>query len=117
MKKEERIRLEKERVELDAEIAALQSNLKMLSVNDPLYAKTVEALDNLIRIRCSRNESTQKCAKESRTKFETGTKIISALGTLAIGAVGLALAYRIDCNDEIVRNRTSQGFFHKFFRF
>lgn len=117
MKKEERIRLEKERVELDAEIAALQSNLKTLSVDDPLYAKTVEALDNLIRIRNGRNESAQKCAKDSRTKVETGVKVFTAMGTLAIGAVGLMLSYRIDNSDEMVRNRTTQGFFHKFFRF
>ena len=116
-KKTQKVESKKEELDLDAEIERLQKQLiGMSGANDENYAATVEALAKLYAIRQSRNESSEKCAKDRRSKIETIGKVICNGAMVILCCAGLVLSYRIDQSDWILNNKQTMGFFNKIFK-
>lgn len=87
----------------------MERDLKGLKPDDPKRESYLKALKN--------NAELDEIRERTKTSKKDGFwKIVSSIATIGLSAFGLSKAYAIDRSDEIVKNKTTQGYFHKVFK-
>lgn len=87
---------------LRKEKRAQMENAKTLGVDDKTYKPTLDAVEQMTKIR--------------NMNWDIFLKGLQIVGTLALGGLVAKAAYGVDKSDEILKNKNSMGLFGKVFR-
>lgn len=95
--------------EYEAEVEKLRDMLKDLDVEDSKYDKITTEIGKIEKIISDAKASADK-------RGETWQKIGCGITTAACTCLGIGLAYRMDKNDDIMRNKGVFGWVNKIFK-